>query len=309
MNNNYLIEGSDYISINNKISEIIKKNNFSDASISKYDLSEDLLEEVIEDLNTYGLFSDKKIVIINNFDKMAPDINRVEELLKYVENSSSLNLLFVVSDKYDDRKKIIKDLKKKMEFIKVSSDPVEFTKNCLKGYKVEDGVITLLVNNTLGDISRLYNECNKLKIYKINDKYISKEDVLELAVKKLGDSTDITFQFSRSLAEKDKKKALSLYQELLDYQIEALSIIGLLASQFRIMFQVKVLEEKNMRNDEIAKTLNEKSYRITKTRELTRYYSKRELLDLMIKLEDIDLKIKTTSVDANTLVQLFILNI
>lgn len=309
MNNNYLIEGSDYISINNKISEIIKKNNFSDASISKYDLSEDLLEEVIEDLNTYGLFSDKKIVIINNFDKMDPDINRVEELLKYVENSSSLNLLFVVSDKYDDRKKIIKDLKKKMEFIKVSSDPVEFTKNCLKGYKVEDGVITLLVNNTLGDISRLYNECNKLKIYKINDKYISKEDVLELAVKKLGDSTDITFQFSRSLAEKDKKKALSLYQELLDYQIEALSIIGLLASQFRIMFQVKVLEEKNMRNDEIAKTLNEKSYRITKTKELTRYYSKRELLDLMIKLEDIDLKIKTTSVDANTLVQLFILNI
>ena len=309
MNNNYLIEGSDYISINNKISEIIKKNNFSDASISKYDLSEDLLEEVIEDLNTYGLFSDKKIVIINNFDKMDPDINRVEELLKYVENSSSLNLLFVVSDKYDDRKKIIKDLKKKMEFIKVSSDPVEFTKNCLKGYKVEDGVITLLVNNTLGDISRLYNECNKLKIYKINDKYISKEDVLELVVKKLGDSTDITFQFSRSLAEKDKKKALSLYQELLDYQIEALSIIGLLASQFRIMFQVKVLEEKNMRNDEIAKTLNEKSYRITKTRELTRYYSKRELLDLMIKLEDIDLKIKTTSVDANTLVQLFILNI
>lgn len=309
MNNNYLIEGSDYISINNKISEIIKKNNFSDASISKYDLSEDLLEEVIEDLNTYGLFSDKKIVIINNFDKMDPDINRVEELLKYVENSSSLNLLFVVSDKYDDRKKIIKDLKKKMDFIKVSSDPVEFTKNCLKGYKVEDGVITLLVNNTLGDISRLYNECNKLKIYKINDKYISKEDVLELAVKKLGDSTDITFQFSRSLAEKDKKKALSLYQKLLDYQIEALSIIGLLASQFRIMFQVKVLEEKNMRNDEIAKTLNEKSYRITKTRELTRYYSKKELLDLMIKLEDIDLKIKTTSVDANTLVQLFILNI
>ncbi len=309
MNNNYLIEGSDYISINNKISEIIKKNNFSDASISKYDLSEDLLEEVIEDLNTYGLFSDKKIVIINNFDKMDPDINRVEKLLKYVENSSSLNLLFVVSDKYDDRKKIIKDLKKKMEFIKVSSDPVEFTKNCLKGYKVEDGVITLLVNNTLGDISRLYNECNKLKIYKINDKYISKEDVLELAVKKLGDSTDITFQFSRSLAEKDKKKALSLYQELLDYQIEALSIIGLLAGQFRIMFQVKVLEEENMRNDEIAKTLNEKSYRITKTRELTRYYSKRELLDLMIKLEDIDLKIKTTSVDANTLVQLFILNI
>ncbi len=307
--NNYLIEGNDYISVNNKISEIIKKNDFSDASISKYDLSEGLLDDALEDLNTYGLFSDKKIVIINNFDKMDPLLNNIEELLKYVENSSSLNLLFVVSDKYDDRKKIIKDLKKKMEFIKISTDPVEFTKSCLEGYKIENGVINLLVNNTLGDVTRLYNECNKLKTYKINDKYISKDDVEELSFKKLGDSTEITFQFSRALAEKDKKSALILYQELLNYKIEPLSIIGLLASQFRIMYQVKSLEEKNMRNDEIASSLKEKPYRITKTRELTRYYSKKEILDLMIKLEDIDLKIKTTSVDANTLVQLFILNI
>ena len=307
--NNYLIEGNDYISVNNKISEIIKKNDFSDASISKYDLSEGLLDDALEDLNTYGLFSDKKIVIINNFDKMDPLLNNIEELLKYVENSSSLNLLFVVSDKYDDRKKIIKDLKKKMEFIKISTDPVEFTKSCLEGYKIENGVINFLVNNTLGDVTRLYNECNKLKTYKINDKYISKDDVEELSFKKLGDSTEITFQFSRALAEKDKKSALILYQELLNYKIEPLSIIGLLASHFRIMYQVKSLEEKNMRNDEIASSLKEKPYRITKTRELTRYYSKKEILDLMIKLEDIDLKIKTTSVDANTLVQLFILNI
>lgn len=307
--NNYLIEGSDYISVNNKISEIIKKNGFSDASISKYDLSEGLLDDALEDLNTYGLFSDKKIVIINNFDKMDPLFNKPEELLKYVENSSSLNLLFVVSDKYDDRKKIIKDLKKKMKFIKISTDPVVFTKSCLEGYKVENGVINLLVNNTLGDVTRLYNECNKLKTYKINDKYISKDDIEELSFKRLGDSTETTFQFSRALAEKDKKSALKLYQELLNYKIEPLSIIGLLASQFRIMYQVKSLEEKNMRNDEIASSLKEKPYRITKTRELTRYYSKREILDLMIKLEDIDLKIKTTSVDANTLVQLFILNI
>lgn len=307
--NNYLIEGSDYISVNNKISEIIKKNGFSDASISKYDLSEGLLDDALEDLNTYGLFSDKKIVIINNFDKMDPLLNNIEELLKYVENSSSLNLLFVVSDKYDDRKKIIKDLKKKMKFIKISTDPVVFTKSCLEGYKIENGVINLLVNNTLGDVTRLYNECNKLKTYKINDKYISKDDVEELSFKRLGDSTETTFQFSRALAEKDKKSALKLYQELLNYKIEPLSIIGLLASQFRIMYQVKNLEEKNMRNDEIASSLKEKPYRITKTRELTRYYSKREILDLMIKLEDIDLKIKTTSVDANTLIRLFILNI
>ena len=41
----------------------------------------------------------------------------------------------------------------------------------------------------------------------------------------------------------------------------------------------------------------------------TDYYTFKELLNLMISLQKIDLQIKTTSVDANSLVELFILNI
>ena len=55
---------------------------------------------------------------------------------------------------------------------------------------------------------------NKLKNYKIDDKVITKEDIEELVVKKLGDSKDLTFAFSRSLAEKDKKM---LYKNIMNY--------------------------------------------------------------------------------------------
>lgn len=308
---NYLIEGMDYLSVYEKLEELIGKNSFEDATRSKYDLSEVLLEKAIEDLNTYGMFSNKKVIIISNFDKMNIEENEndINNLFKYLDNATSDNLLFILAGKFDERKKITKDLKKYCEFIKVDIDPNSFIKENLAGYKLESGVINLLIENTLGDITRLYNECKKLKNYKINDKYITKNDVLELAVKKKGDSTEITFQFSRALAEKNKKQALLLYKELLDYLVEPLSIIGLLGSQFRIMYQVKVLEEKGLRNDDIASTLKEKPYRVMKTKELTRYYSKREILDLIIKIEDIDFKIKTMSVDANSLIELFILNI
>lgn len=308
---NYLIEGMDYLSVYEKLEELIGKNSFEDATRSKYDLSEVLLEKAIEDLNTYGMFSNKKVIIISNFDKMNIEENEndINNLFKYLDNATSDNLLFILAGKFDERKKITKDLKKYCEFIKVDIDPNSFIKENLAGYKLESGVINLLIENTLGDITRLYNECEKLKNYKINDKYITKNDVLELAVKKKGDSTEITFQFSRALAEKNKKQALLLYKELLDYLVEPLSIIGLLGSQFRIMYQVKVLEEKGLRNDDIASTLKEKPYRVMKTKELTRYYSKREILDLIIKIEDIDFKIKTMSVDANSLIELFILNI
>ena len=129
-------------------------------------------------------------------------------------------------------------------------------------------------------------------------------------MEKLGDSTELTFAFSRSLAEKDKKRALEQYFKLLNYNIEPLSIIGLIASQIRIIYQVKVLEKQRLSNDEIASMLGEKnSYRIKKTKELTRYYSEDELLELMKTLADMDYKLKTTDSDPNNLIELFILNL
>ena len=146
-------------------------------------------------------------------------------------------------------------------------------------------------------------------MFKIDDKIITEEDVKELIIKKLGDATELTFSFTRALAEKDKKEALRLYQEILNYNVEPLSLIGLLASQFRIMYQVKILDRKRMSNMEIAKMLNTKEFRIIKTRELTRYYTEKEILSLIINLSEIDLKIKTKNSDPNHLLQLFIINI
>jgi len=154
------------------------------------------------------------------------------------------------------------------------------------------------------------NECDKLKNYKLNGKTITTTDIKELVTKKLGDSKELTFAFSRSLALKDKKDALIKYRELRSYNIEPLSIIGLLASQIRIIYQVKLLEKGKLTSKEIASQLGEKSdYRITKTRELTKLYSENELLKLMQELANIDYRIKTTDVDANSLIELYILNI
>ena len=84
------------------------------------------------------------------------------------------------------------------------------------------------------------DECKKLREYKWDEKIITREDILEIVVPKLGDSRDLTFSFVRYLASRDKKLALEKYKELLSYQIEILSLIGLLASQFRIIYQKNI---------------------------------------------------------------------
>ena len=60
----------------------------------------------------------------------------------------------------------------------------------------------------------------------------------------------------------------------------------------------------------MARILKEKSsYRIAKTKEFIYSYQEEELLQMMIQLADVDLKIKSSDVEANFLIELFILNI
>lgn len=310
--NSYLIESSDSLSLEEKVKDIIDTNNFNDASINTYDLDETIINNALDDLDTYNFLSPKKVIVIKNIDllKYEDNKNEIEHLIKFITNKIEDVLLIITSKKLNNVSKITKELKKVCEYISFEFDSKDFIKKQFVGYKIDSATINLLDEMCLGDVTKLYNECSKLKSYKREEKEIKKEDVLALTVRKLGDSKDLTFAFSRVLAMRDVRQSLEKYRELLRYNIEPLSIIGLLASQIRIIYQVKLLEKDRLNDKEIAEQLGEKSdYRIKKTRELTRLYTEEELLLLMQKLSDIDFKIKTTDVDPNTLIELFILNI
>ena len=311
MNNNYLLESSDFLSLQTEINKLIEKNKFNEASISTYDMDETLLKNALEDLDTYGFLTEKKVIIITNIENINQEEqkNDITHLFQYLDNPNPDNLLLICSKKLNNVLKFTKELKKKLEYIKIELNANDFIKKELENYKLEPGVINLLLEFSKEDITKLKNECDKLKQYKSLEKTISKKDVEELCIEKLDDPMELTFSFSRSLAERNKKEALNKYRELLEYNVEPLSIIGLLASQIRIIYQVKVLEKRNLSNNEIAETLGEKPFRIGKTKELIKYYTEKELLELMIKLQDIDLKVKTTDRDPNELIELFILNI
>jgi DNA polymerase-3 subunit delta len=270
------------------------------------------LENALEDLDTYGFLSDKKVIVIENIEVLKYDDFKkdFDHLFLYIKNPNPDNLLILESNKLNNTLKVTKELKKICKYIEISIDIKSYIKNAFKGYKIDTNTMNLLEEYCLGDYSKIANECLKLKNYKMDDKIITKEDIIELVPKKLGDSKDLTFAFSRSLVLRDREDALKKYLELLSYDIEPISIIGLLASQVRIIYQVKLLEKDRLSDKDIASQLGEKSdYRIRKTRELTKYYTEEELLKLMQELADMDYKMKTEDVDGNHLIEMFILNI
>ena len=202
-NNTYLIEGQDYISMKHKIASIIKESNFFDAIVSEYDLEEVLLDNALEDLDTYGLFSDKKVIILKNYDKLKSEDNKValEHLLKYIDNQSSNNLLLITTSSLDERKKIDKKLKQKASYITCQFDQELYIKELLKGYKYDKNVLAKIIKLCNNDATKLSNECSKLKDYCFKSKEIDESIVEELVVQKLGDSNDIVFSLVRDIKQ------------------------------------------------------------------------------------------------------------
>lgn len=308
----YLIESEDSLSLQKKRESIIDKQHFKDVPTEVYDMEEIPLNNALEDLDTYGLFSNKKIIVIQNIESLKYDDNAFDfdHLFHYIENPNPDYLLIIEARKLNNTLKVSKTLKKLCQYESIEIDSKSFIKEELKDYKIDFQAILLLEEYCMGDITKISNECAKLKEYKFNDKTITKKDIEDLVVKKLGDSKDLVFAFSRSLALRDKKDALAKYHELLSYQLEPFGIIGLLASQYRIAYQVKILESRNLKDKEIAELLGEKSdYRIRKTREITSLYAENELLHCLQKLADMDYQLKTSDVDPNHLLEMFIINI
>ena len=89
-----------------------------------------------------------------------------------------------------------------------------------------------------------------------------------------------------------------------------MGFISLLDNELRLIYQIKILEDRNYNNQDIMNKLNIKSeYRVKKIKELTRLYNYTDLNKLFIKIKEIDYKSKTTDIDIESLIEDFIINL
>ena len=65
MKNNYLLEHEDDYLISLKMKEIMEEKGFSSCPVHSYDLEEVPLSSALEDLDTYGLFQNKKLLLFH----------------------------------------------------------------------------------------------------------------------------------------------------------------------------------------------------------------------------------------------------
>ncbi len=304
----YLLYGSKEFEIDNEIKKII--NGANQMNISRYDLNNDDIKNVINDCETFSLFDDTKIVIADNAIMFTGSSNKDAEIIeKYLNNINKTTILiFIVhNEKIDSRKKITKLITKNGKVIEFNDEiNIEsFAKKLLKDYKINYQNLKLLLDRVGNNPLIIQNEIEKLKLYKDN-KEISEEDIINVTTK----TVDINiFKLIDSIVKKEKDTAIEIYHEMLKVNEEPIKIIIMLANQFRIMYQSKELLKKGYSEKDIASTLQIHPYRVKLAIQNSKAYDSKSLLKFLSDLADIDINIKSGKENKDLALELFILKL
>ena len=312
MNNNYLIYGVDKYLIDKEIDKIIKKNKIDNNSIIRYSLNEDSIDNILEDANTFNLFSDTKLIIVNdaNIFTSSNDI-LTDKIINYLNNYNDKTYLVftLLSDKIDNRKKITKVMSDKGNVIDLNKKDVDinYIISYLKenGYQINMSDARMILNKVGNNLFSINNELDKLMLFKLEDKVIDKNSI-DLLINENIDSS--LFALVDSITNKDKDKMLKLYHECL-LESDPIMIINMLANKYILLYQVKRLISDGYSDDKIAKELEVHPYPVKLARNMCYSYSVKEILDIILKLANLDKDIKLGNVNGEVGLEFLLLSI
>ncbi len=173
-------------------------------------------------------------------------------------------------------------------------------------YKISKEDAQFLLKRVGDNLSILEQEIEKIKLYKNEDKRISKEDILLLTSQNI--DTDL-FNLMDAIVLKNKEAALESYHEMIKLGEEPIMILVLLANQFRMIYQVKKLYQMGYSEKDISSELKVHWYPVRKTMGRMRDYEEENLISYLRQLADLDIAIKKGEVDKNICLEMFILSI
>ena len=305
-NNLYFIECDNYKLLELEVLKILKENGFSKDELIKYDLSEITTLSLINELDTYSIFQEKKAVLGYDAVFLTTEKSEIEQNTKvledYLNNPNKANILILNCSKLDNKKKISSLIKSKCLCLNIDVNIENIVKSKLQGYKINDSNLRYLISLLGDNIERVDNEIDKLMLYKIDDKIIEREDIDNIVIKI---SENNIFSLMDAIIKKNKALSFKIYNDLMNNKTEPLKIIISLAYQMRLIYQVKVLSY--MKDDEIANILNIKnSKQIRAIRYKTNNFTESELINNLHKLALLDEEIKTNKTFIEVSIPMFI---
>ncbi|GFI22541.1 putative protein YqeN [Lachnospiraceae bacterium] len=222
------------------------------------------VNEVIDLANTMPFFADCRVIIIENSGWLK---NGEDQIVALVKSLPQTTYMIFVEEEIDKRSKLYKAITANgYAALCEMQDEATLKKWVLGLLKKENKGITadaldLLLDKTGTSMENIRQEVEKLICYKYYEKGITEADVQALCAIQIQNQI---FDMVEAVAQKEQKRALKLYYNLLALKEAPMKILALTARQFHMLLQVKEMKLKGYQDGEIAKKTGLNPYYLKK---------------------------------------------
>ena len=250
----YIFYGDQYFLMEKAIQKF-KNNlfeNYSDLNFSLYHGDSASASEIVNTAKTYPMFSNKRLVVLRNAEKMSPkELKSVEQYILQPAQFTCLVLTFL------EPKKPHLKINRNIGFVNFTLDTkeiIQYIKNLVSshGYIITNEAAHALISLVGENLQDIDSEINKLVLFLDDKKIIDHHDVERLTEKIRFE--DI-FRLINSIATRDKKNAVKTLMDLETKYEEPLSILNSIIWRFRLIWRAKELLEKRVSRELILKEL------------------------------------------------------
>ena len=264
------------------------------------------VQELIDQAETMPFFSERRLLVIEDsgfFKSASP------ELAEYLEQVPETTYFLFVENDVDKRGKLYKTVKKNGAVAEFSSQTEDTLMRWILGIlKKEQKNITrptmeLFLEKTGTDMNQISMELEKLLSYTLGKEIITAEDVEAVCTTQ---TVNQIFEMINAMAQKNQRRALDLYYDLLALKEAPMRILYLIARQFNQIMQISELSSQGLGREAIAEKLGIQSFIVRNGLRYARSFSQEQLRYAVETAVQTETDVKTGKLDEKLAVELVI---
>jgi DNA polymerase-3 subunit delta len=286
-------------------------------NVAMYDCEETPVQTALEDAETFPFLGERRIIIIKNpYFFTAEKEKEVEHDLKklesYIMSPSPFSIVVFMGlyEKLDERKKVTKLIKEHAEVLVAAPLAEKELHEWIaeragqSGVTFEENAVDVLLKLAGTNLTTLANELDKLILFVGPGGTIKQETVEMLVARTLEQNV---FVLVEKVTKRQIAEALQVFYDLLENNEEPLKILALLATQFRLLYQVKWLMSRGYGQQQIASILKVHPFRIKLAMGQAAMFSEQELAAVMRQIAEADYKMKNGAMDRQLVMELLLM--
>ena len=258
-----------------------------------YEGKDTKVEEIIDLAETLPFFASRRVIMVENsgwFQKGG------DKMAEYLPGLPETTYMVFVETQIDKRSKLYKTVKNKGRIAEFAHQDEQTLKRWILGMLKKEGRnitaanMQFLLERTGTEMAQIKMEVEKLLCYTMGKTEITREDIEVICTKRVQNQI---FDMINAIADRNQKRALDLYYDLLTLKEPPMRILALIGRQFNLLLQVKELRKKGYSPQVIGEKTGLHGFIVGKYAKQAERFKTRELREALEACVEADENVKT----------------